>query len=235
MQRFKSLVLALALTAPAAACSHTPDIVVHAGPHDRDTALTSVGTATIAVAPDCADLTLTVEADAPKPGEALAHARKNQDAVLAAMKKLGVADKDLSLSQLSVDPIYRSDGTRSVLDGFRARVTITATTRSFDQVAPMMEAAADAGVTEMSSRFRRSDLETIRKQVRAQALAAAQAKAKDTAATLGLTLGRITTVSDASQSYLYSNEYFPSGGGGGGGLGGETQPLTIDVTLTYEI
>src|SRR5262249_48842824 len=112
---------------------------------------------------------------------------------------------------------------------------ITATTRAFDQVAPMMEAAADAGVTEMSSRFRRSDLEAIRKQVRAQALAAAQAKAKDTASALGLSLGRITTVSDTSQSYLYSNEYCPSGGGGGGGIGGETQPITVDVTLTYEI
>src|SRR6185437_798252 len=149
--------------------------------------------------------------------------------------RLGVADKDLALSTLGVDPIYRSDGTRSVLDGFRAHLTITATTRAFDQVAPLMEAAADAGVTEMSSRFRRSDLETIRKQVRAQALSAAQAKARDTAATLGLTLGRITTVSDASQSYMYSNEYFPSGGGGGGGLGGESQPITVDVTLTYDI
>jgi len=37
------------------------------------------------------------------------------------MTKLGVADKDLALSTLGVDPIYRSDGTRSVLDGFRER------------------------------------------------------------------------------------------------------------------
>jgi uncharacterized protein YggE len=231
MHRLHAVIVAVAL----AACSHTPEIVVHAGPGDKTTALTSTGSATIAVAPDCADLTLTVDADAPRPSEALALARKRQAAVLAAMTRLGVADKDLALSTLGVDPIYRSDGTRSILDGFRAHLTITATTRAFDQIAPLMEAAADAGVTEMSSRFRRSDLETIRKQVRAQALAAAQAKAKDTAATLGLTLGRITTVSDASQSYMYSNEYFPSGGGGGGGLGGESQPITVDVTLTYDI
>jgi uncharacterized protein YggE len=236
MTRLRTLLLAAALATPAAACSPTPpSIVVHAGSGDHQTALTAVGTATIAVTPDCADLTLTVEADAPRPSDALAAARAREDAVLAALKKKGVADKDLALSTIGLAPNYRTDVVgHSVLDGFRAEVTITATTRAFDQVAPLMEAAADAGVTQMSSRFRRSDLETIRKQVRAQALTAAQAKAKDTATTLGLTLGRITTVSDASQSYLYSNEYFPSGGGAGG-LGGEQQPLTIEVTLTYEI
>jgi uncharacterized protein YggE len=85
----------------------------------------------------------------------------------------------------------------------------------------------------MSTRFRRSDLDALRKQVRAQALVAAQTKAKETAATLGITLGRITGVSDASPSYLASNEYFPSAGRGA--LGGEEEPLTIQVTLTYEI
>jgi uncharacterized protein YggE len=236
MTRFRTLLLAVALATPAAACSPTPpQIVVHAGPNDKTTALTAVGTATISVAPDCADLSLTVSADAARPSDALAAARKNEKAVIAALKKKGVADKDLALSTLGVDPNYRTEGGRTVLDGFHAHVSITATTRAFDQIGALMEAAADAGVTEMSSRFRRSDLDAIRKQVRAQALTAAQAKAKDTASTLGLTLGRITAVSDASQSYLYTNEYFQRGGGGGGGLGGEQEPLTIEVTLTYEI
>ncbi|HTJ45455.1 MAG TPA: SIMPL domain-containing protein [Kofleriaceae bacterium] len=234
----KALLLAAALASPiaVAACSRGSQqpIVVHAGSGDHANALTSVGSATLAVTPDCADLTLTVDAESPRAGDALTAARKKQDAVIAALKKLGVADKDLALSTLGVDPVYRSESSRSVLDGFRAHVTITATTRAFDQVGPLMQAAADAGVSEMSSRFRRSDLEAIRKQVRAQALEAAQAKAKDTAQTLGLSLVRITAVSDASQSYLYSNEYFPSAGGGGG-LVGEQQPLTIEVTLTYEI
>ena len=234
MTRLRALLIAVALATPVAACSSAPPIVVHAGPAERTTALTSVGTATLAVAPDCADLTLTVTSDAARPSDALAAARKSQDAVVAALEQKGVAAKDLALSMIAVDPSYRTDGTRAVLDGYRAHVTITATTRAFDQIGALMEAAADHGVTEMSSRFRRSDLETIRKHVRAQALAAAQQKAKDTAATLGLSLGRITTVSDASQSYLYSNEYFPSNGGAGG-LGGEQQPLTIEVTLTYEI
>jgi uncharacterized protein YggE len=219
-----------------AACSHQPQqIVVHAGAGDKDTALTATGSATLSVAPDCADLTLTIDDPAAKPGDALVKAQKDEANLLASLKAKGVADKDLAISELSVDPTYHYDGTRNVLDGFEARVTITATTRAFDQIAPLMQAAADAGVTQMQSRFRRSDLDAIRKQVREQALAAAEAQAKDSASTLGLTLGKITGVADASQSYLYSNEYFPSAASDGGGVGGEQQPLTIEVTLTYEI
>ena len=44
------------------------------------------------------------------------------------------------------------------------------------------------------------------------------------------------SVADASQSYLYTSEYFPSAADSGGVvLGGDTQPITVQVTLTYEI
>lgn len=230
MARKPALLLVL-----SAACSHTPpSIVVHAEPAEKSTALTATGSATIAVVPDCADLTLVIAADAARPADALATARAREDALVKALERSGLADKDLALSQLGVEAQLHQVGALTVRDGFRAQVTITATTRAFDQIGTLLQTAADAGVSEMSTRFRRSDLETIRKQVRTQALVAAQAKANDTAATLGIHLGRITAVSDASPSYLYANEYFPSGGGGGG-LGGEQQPLTIEVTLTYEI
>jgi uncharacterized protein YggE len=237
MPRRHALVAALAAAVPLAACAHPPpSIVVHAS-GERSNALTTTGSATLAVVPDCADLTLTVGTDARRPGDALAAARAREDALVAALHARGVKDTDLALSHLGVDPVYHYDDGRNIFDGFHAHVTVTATTRAFGQIGPLLEAAADAGVTEMSTRFRRSDLDAIRALVRARALAAAQTKAKDTAAVLGINLGRISAVSDASQSFLYSNEYFPSGGGGGGGggLGGEEQPLTIAVTLTYDI
>jgi uncharacterized protein YggE len=239
MHRLPRFVVAAALATTLAtsivACGHPPTIEVHTGAADAGHALTSTGSATLAVAPDCADLSLTITANAARPGQAFATARAREDALVGALEHLGIARADLALSQLGVDPVYRDDGGRAVLDGFRAHVTITATTRAFDRIGPLMEAAADAGVTEMSNRFRRSDLAALRAKVRTEALAAAQAKAAATAATLGLHLGRIIAVSDASPSYLSSNEYFPSSGGGAGGLAAEQQPLTVDVTLTYDI
>jgi hypothetical protein len=235
MRRTTTLALVLALAAPLTACAHQPPIEIHTAPADHTTALTATGSATIAIAPDCADLTLTLTADAARPADAIATVRKNQGPLLDGLKRGGIADKDLALSQLSVAPVYRYEDQRTILDGFRAQITITATTEKFDLLGSLMETAAQAGVTEMSSRFRRTDLEALRKQVRDQALTAAQAKAKETAQVLGITLGPITSVSDAADGYLASNEYFPTARTGGAALGGEVQPLTINVTLTYGI
>jgi uncharacterized protein YggE len=234
--RIRHLAAALALALATPACAHPPpDVVVHAGPNVQQRALTATGTATIAVSPDCADLTLSVIAIASRPADAFAKVRARQASVVAALDKLGVSGPDVTLSQLGIDPVYRYEDQQPVIDGYSAHITITATTRTFDQIGALMEGAADAGVSSMSTRFRRSDLEGLRKQVRDQALAAAQAKARETAATLGITLGAISGVSDASEGYLSSNDYFPTSGGGGGGLGGDVQPLTFVVTLTYDL
>lgn len=237
MTRIRSLAAALSLTlAAAAGCAHPapPNVVVHA-PGSPDRKLTANGTATILLSPDCADLTMTIAVEGRRPGDAMAAVQAQQAKLVAALAQRGVTGPDLTLSQLGVDPVFRYVDQRSVLDGFSAHVTVLATTRQFDQIAPLMQAGADAGVTAMSARFRRSDLDALRKQVRDQALAAAQAKATETAAVLGIHLGAIVGVTDASQSYLFSNEYFPSAATGGSGLGGEVQPLTVEVTLTYSI
>lgn len=235
MIRALAFVLALAPLS-LAACSHPPPtVVVHAEPGDHAAGLTATGTATIGVAPDCADLTLTISREAKDARGAIAQVGARQAALVAALRRLGVADADVTLSHLSVDPVYDYVGGRNLLRGYQARTTITATTRAFDQIAPLMEVAADAGASEMSSRFRRSDLEALKQDVRVKAIAAAQAKAQATAAALGVRLGAVTAVAEANQSYLFTNQYFPASGAGGGGLGGDLQPLTIDVVVTYDL
>lgn len=239
MTRTRTLALACSLALlplAAGACNRpSPSVVVRAGAGERAAGLTATGTATIGVSPDCADLTLTISREAPDARSAIAQVRARQAALVAALTQLGLADADVTLAHLGVDPVYDYAAGRSELRGYRAHTTITATTRAFDQIAPLMEAAADAGATEMSSRFRRTDLEALKKDVRAKAIAAAQAKAQETAAALGVRLGTVTAVAEANQSFLFSNEYFPSSGAGAGALGGDLQPLTIDIVVTYDL
>ncbi len=238
MTRLRAI-LALALAAAPltlAACGHPPpSIVVRAQPGDRAGGLTATGSATIGVSPDCADLTLTITREATDARGAIAQVRERQAALVATLARLGLPSADVTLAHLGVDPVYDYVDGKSVLRGYQASTVITATTRQFDQIAPLMEAAADAGATAMSSRFRRSDLEALKQDVRAQAIAAAQAKAQATAAALGVQLGAVTAVAEANPSYLFANVYFPSAGGGGDGLGGDLQPLTIDVVVTYDL
>ena len=120
-------------------------------------------------------------------------------------------------------------------------ITVTATTHQFEKIGDIMDAGATAGVTAMSTAFRRSDLAQLKKKVRDMALAAAKDKAKQTADALGIKLGRVTTVGEAANGSMWGNAYFPQVANNEvrvtspGALGGTLQPLTLDITVGYEL
>lgn len=204
------------------------------------------GTATLEVSPDCADLTMTISSDGVKPGDATASVQAKEKALVDALAHLGVAPGDLKLSYLSLNPVYENTplGWQVNIHAYRAEITVTATTHDFGKIAPLMEAGAEAGASSMTSAFRRSDIAELKKKVRDMAIAAARDKAEQTAHALGIHLGRITAVSESPNGVMWGNAYFPQamanvaergGGGGNVSLGGTLQPLTLDVSISYEL
>lgn len=243
------LALASSLAAPLAACNDAPHIVAVPTPSTdlaRPGQMTVTGTATLDVAPDCADLTMTISADGLRPGLATAAVQAKQEQLVAALRKLGVEPEDLKLSTLTLNPIYANtpDGWSELkVATYRAQITVTATTKRFDQIGPIMDAGAQAGASAMSSQFRRSDLAALKKQVRDLALAAAKDKAAQTAKALGIDLGRIVSVAEQPGGYMWSGGYFPNvaqtrmetNPAAPTVLGGATQSLTLDITIGYEL
>ena len=225
----KTLLASLPIVALLAACHDTKVILPSAPKADGE--MTVTGTATLDVSPDCADLTMTVASEDVRPGAATQSAQQKENAVIAALEKSGVAEKDLKLSMLQLFPVYDRD---SHVRGYRAAITITATTRDFSQIATLMDAGASAGASELSSRFRRSDLDQLKLKVRDMAIAAAKTKAQQTAKDLGIPLGRVVTVAERTGGEMWANAYFPQAASAGG-IGGEMEPLTLDVTIGYEL
>jgi len=115
----KPLLALLALTA----CHDTTVVMPQSLPQPGQ--MTVTGSATIQVAPDCADLTMTVSANASKQGAAVDAARKRSSDLVAAIKKLGLEDGDLKLSTMSIEPIYEWIGNRNVFKGYTARIVLT--------------------------------------------------------------------------------------------------------------
>lgn len=218
----------LALTL-LAACHDTKVILPNTPKADGE--MTVTGTATLDVSPDCADLTMTVAAEDVRPGAATQAAQQKENDVIAALEKSGVGEKELKLSNLQLFPVYDRE---SHIRGYRAAITITATTHDFAQIATLMDAGANAGASELSSRFRRSDLDQLKLKVRDMAIAAAKAKAQQTAKDLGIPLGRVVTVGERTGGEMWANAYFPQAAAGAG-IGGEMEPLTLDVTIGYEL
>ncbi len=224
----KTLLASLALLA---ACHDTKVFMPNAPTQEHG--MTVTGTATLDISPDCADLTMTIAIEQPRPGLATAAVQRNEQAVVAALEKAGVAEKDLKLSMLSLSPVYEQN---QVIRGYQASITVTATTRDFSQISTLMDIGANAGATGMSSQFRRSDMDAQKQKVRDMAIAAAKAKAEQTAKDLGIPLGRVFSVSERPGGEMWGNAYFPQNNSvRTGGIGGELQSLTLDVTIGYEL
>ncbi len=247
----KQTLAALVLTSCLAACNdRAPQLIavpaLAVSDVNRPGQMTVQGQATLEVSPDCADLTITLSADGGRPGAAARQLETMKQQLVSGLTKVGVGNGDLKLSNLQLHPIYapNAQGWATLkVATYRAQITVTATTKDFAKIADIMDAAASAGATSMTSQFRRSDLPALKKQVRDQALAAAKAKAKQTADALGIELGRVISVAENQGGSMWSQSYFPNtpnvaevrDASGTVAIGGSLQPLTLDITIGYEL
>lgn len=200
---------------------------------------TVVGTATLEVEPERAELLVTVSSTAARPGEATKAARAKQAKLMKSLGALGIEEQDIRLSHLAITQLW--DYERQRVTGYQASIQVTASTKDFDELGPMMDAAADAGATNMSSSFV-ADLVPLKKKVREMALAAAREKAEQMTQALGVTLGKVTALGEnTGAGWMYYGE---------NGLAnavdlvpsklvssttGTLQPLTLSVSVTYTL
>jgi uncharacterized protein YggE len=249
------LLVRLLFVSTLVACSErTPQVIAVPqlqGAAPPPAVMTVTGSATLDVAPDCADLTMTIMVERGRPGLAATTLAKKQDDVVATLTRLGLATADIKISLIALNPIYDGWWPHIHAATYRAEVTITATTKKFELVPDMMEAGAKAGASSIRSEFRRSDLPELKKKVRDMALRAAKAKAEQTASTLGTGLGRVTSVAEAPVGQMWSSPYFPRAitttvvnvqeiqaappTGAATTIGGTLQPLTLEVTIGFEL
>src|SRR5690606_29903875 len=134
-------------------------------------------------------------------------------AMIAALRAAGVETADVKLSTLVLEPVYEQSKEGWATDrirGYRAQITVTATTRDFARIGDILDAAGSAGATSVSTAFRRSNLHELKQQVRAMALAAAKAKAEQTAAALGVELGRVMSIAETPAGVMWHHTYFPA-------------------------
>lgn len=98
------------------------------------------------LAPDMASVSLGVVTEAPTAGEALRLNSERMTKVMAALKKAGLADRDLQTSGLSISPQYDyPNGRPPELRGYQAANQVTATVRDLARLGPVIDATVSAG------------------------------------------------------------------------------------------
>jgi uncharacterized protein len=159
------------------------------------------GEATIALTPDLAQATGGVTTEAKTVREASDANAQAMNAVIAALKEAGIADKDIQTSQFTVSPVYsqnrpgRSDEPR--ITGYRASNQVRFNIRDVAKVSEVLDRALAAGATDLRGvTFTVSDTSTAKDQARTEAIADARRRAEVYARAVGAQVGRAISVTE---------------------------------------
>ena len=214
-------------------------------PYRYQVSFTAEGT--VFAKPDIAQITLGVRTE--RKGTAVLAVQENTELmneVVAKLKDLGIADKDIKTSVYSLNPSYDylPEKGRSEIMGYELYQEVTVKVRELDKIGSVIEAATGAGANQVGSiTFTIDEMDAIKQQAREEAVAKAKQKAEAMAEITGLKLGKLVNVYESEDAYppLYKNYAADYGELGLGGAGaapsiqtGENE-YNLQVTLTYEV
>jgi uncharacterized protein YggE len=153
-------------------------------------------TASVQRQPDQAVVQLAVESFAQTAPAATAENSKKMDAVIKALRQLGLKQDQIRTLGFSIDPEYdyssgapRQPGEDRLI-GYRARNTVQVTTNDIAQAGNIIDAAIKAGANRVTNlNFQLRDPEAARQEALRLAVARAKTEAETIATALGQRLG----------------------------------------------
>lgn len=171
-----------------------------ASENSKHITVTGVGTST--VTPDAVRFFAAVSVIAKSNKEALASASKSATAVRGALRDNGIATKDIKTSSLTVYPEYNySQDKGQELVGYRATQSFTVVIRKADNAGAVIDAVVSAGGDAVQingiSPFLSNGAAATEK-AREAAVADARARANSYAKYLGVSLGRVISLTEVS-------------------------------------
>ena len=158
------------------------------------------GTGHASATPDMARLTIGVEAVGADVGKVVSDVNTKQTAIIAKVKALGVADKDIQTTNFNVSIERKPPTPGSTSEGpvtYRAINNAQVTIRKTEQIAGIIEAVVQAGANNIYGvNFSVADPAPMMSEARSKAVADARTKAEALAQAAGVKLGRIVSISE---------------------------------------
>ena len=150
--------------------------------------------------PDMATLTLGADATAPSAREAMAANAQAMAAVLSALRRAGVAERDIQTSALGLEPQYvYEQGKPPRLIGYQASNRLTVTVRDLAALGSIIDAGAGAGATNVGGvSFGFANPASAQNSARLAAVKALDDKASLYAQAVGYHIVRLVSLSEGA-------------------------------------
>ncbi len=150
------------------------------------------GQGTAETHPDQAVIQAGVQATSSTAEAARSQAAQAMTAVLAAIKRQGVADDDVQTNYFAIEPNYDYSSNSPTITGYTASNNVTVTVRSIDNTGTIVDAVTAAGGNDVlvsGIEFSNGNPSAALEQAQASALANAQQQAEMAARAAGVSLG----------------------------------------------
>ena len=207
-------------------------------PATIENAITVIGTGSVSVVPDEADIYLSVSVRRETVTEARDEAASLMSAVLQAVRAQGVADPDIQTVTLSLSPVYDYDddfdsrGGYAVI-GYQVDNGIRVRVRDLDRIAALVDDAMGAGATGLDGiSFVVSDPSAAEAEARADAVADARRRAEALATAAGIELGEVMAIGETQSSPVWPYSYGRSTADMGGT---SVEPGTSEVSVSVQV
>jgi len=168
--------------------------------HLAGTRLDIIATGEVAVVPDMAIVGAGVVTQAENASAAMAENARRMAATTAAIRKAGIADRDIQTTAINLSPQYRyADNQPPAITGYQASARVTVRFRDVKLAGKVLDSLVSAGANQIDGPTLSIDkAEPLIDQARERAVVAAKARAQLYARAAGLQVKRIVAISEGS-------------------------------------
>jgi len=189
----KGLVIVAVMFSAAPLAAQTPT------PQAKPTTLSLSAEGRVTRVPDMVQLSGGVLTTAPTAAAAMAENARAMTAVVAAVRRAGVADRDVQTSSLSLQPQYRYENNQPpILTGYQASNTVNLKIRKIDDTGALIDALVKNGANQIQGpNFSLDKPEAALDEARKAAMVTAQSRAALYAAAANMRVKRIAEISES--------------------------------------
>lgn len=188
--------------------------------------------------PDIAIASIGVQTRHENPGQAVTQNNDKMNAIIAALKELGIEEKDIQTTNFSVyvQQNYDSEGKPTDFT-YVADNTVTITVRDLNKVGDALGRSVAAGANSIYGvSFSVSDFSKLEAEAREKAMGDAKARAEQLAQTAGVTLDKPMSISEYTSGPIpITAEVKGLGGGAGAPASVPVSSGQIQVTLQVNV
>jgi len=196
-------------------------------------AILTSGDAIVSKKPDLAIVSAGIDSQSGTASGAQADLAAKAGKLIARIKALGVADKDLNTTGYWIGPVYESNG--QSVTGYRATEVLQVKWHNVDTVGKTLDAIVqEGGATQITVGFTLADPKSAQAEARTLAIADAKSKAQAMASAAGVRVGQVVGISDLSTSSRYPAQI--SFGAAAGAPAATQVPVgQLDIQVSVEV